>query len=138
MSTKENLIAAINEYVTAAGVPTSEFSADFAAKMIAAMMVSYHKYGLVAKAYPAQYDARSDVRARMAKYRESGNKHYLVDAANFAMIEAMHPSHEGAHWGGNEASDSPGRSAVDGRKLVTADNDGNRIIGEVILHHPDE
>ncbi len=134
---KSQLMEAINSYVSAAGVPTTEFDADFAVKMISAMMVSYHKYGLVAKAYPAQYDARSDVRARMAKYRETGNKHYLVDAANFAMIEAMHPSREGSHWGGNEASDSPGRAAVSGRAMVTADNDGNRIIGEVILHHPE-
>ncbi len=136
MTSKSELIDAINGYVSGAGVPVSEFDADFAVKMIAAMMVSYHKYGLVAKAYPSQYNATSDVRARMAKYRETGNKHYLVDAANFAMIEAMHPSNAESHWGGNDADDSPGRSAVAGRQLVTKDNDGNRIFGDVVLHHP--
>jgi len=137
VSKAADLKDAIERYITEAGVPLSEFDSDFVVRMISAMMVSYHKYGLLSKAYPTQYDARSDVRARMAKYRETGNKHYLVDAANFAMIEAMHPSNEDSHWGANSASDSPGRSAVDGRKLISADNDGNRLPGEAILRDVD-
>ncbi|WP_010218876.1 hypothetical protein [Sphingomonas sp. PAMC 26621] len=134
---REELIRAINNYVTAAGVPKTEFDADFAVKMMSAMMVSFHKYGRVAQAYPLKFSASDDVRARMAKYRATGNKHYLVDAANFAMIEAMHPGRkEGAEWAGNDAADSPGRTTASGHRLVQEDNDGNRIMGETILHHP--
>jgi hypothetical protein len=139
MSNRENLIQAITDYVTAAGVPATEFDADFAIKMISAMMVSYHKYGKVADAYPLKFAAVDDVRTRMAKYRETGNKHFLVDAANFAMIEAMHPGRKGgAEWAGNDAADSPGRVTADGHRLVQEDNQGNRIMGETILHHPGE
>ncbi len=136
MSIRERMLGVLRDYLRVAGVPTSEFDEDFAARMMEAMMVSFHKYGRVADAYPAKFNALSDVRARLNKYRETGNKHYLVDAANFCMIEAMHPSRE-AEWGGNSAADSPGRTSVDSRALVQEDNAGGRIIGETILHIPD-
>jgi hypothetical protein len=139
MSTPEKLESAISEYMTAAGVPVTEFDPKFVTRMVSAMMVSFHKYGRVAQAYPLKFNAADDVRARMSKYRASGNKHFLVDAANFAMIEAMHPAPErNAVWGTNDASDSPGRTTASGHRLVQEDNDGNRIMGETILHHPSE
>ena len=138
MNARANLIAATRDYIAAAGVPLTEFDPEFVVKMASAMMVSYHKYGRVADAYPAKFNAVSDVRTRMGKYRETGNKHYLVDAANFAMIEAMHPARDGATWGANDAADSPGRNKVDGRRLAQEDNSGARIMGETILHHPDD
>ena len=138
MSAQSELMEAVRKYVSSAGVPLTEFNEYFTARMIEAMMVSYHKYGGVADAYPRKFNALSDIRARLNKYRETGNKHYLVDAANFCMIEAMHPAREDAVWGGNSAADSPGRTSVDDRKLIQEDNAGNRIIGETILHLPDE
>lgn len=136
MTSGEKITSAIQDYITEAGVPASEFSPEFVLRMVQAMMVSYHKYGRVADAYPQQFVATSDIRARMAKYRETGNKHFLVDAANFAMIEAMHPAHPSSTWGGNSAADSPGRTATEGKQLVQRDNVGGRIMGETILHHP--
>ena len=131
--------AAIRADMAEAGVPATEFDPAFAVRMIRAMMVSYHKYGRVADAYPLKFSAADDVRARMKKYRETGNKHYLVDAANFAMIEAMHPAPErNAEWAGNDAADSPGRTTASGHRLVQETNDGTRIMGETILHHPEE
>ena len=135
----DTIKAEIRAYMAAAGVPLTEFDPDFVVRMLQAMMVSYHKYGRVADAYPLRFDAASDVRARMAKYRQTGNKHYLADAANFAMIESMHPSPEReAAWGGNTAADSPGRTTASGHRLVQEDNSGARILGETILHHPEE
>lgn len=135
-SAKQRAVAAMRDYVASAGVPASEFDPEFVARMMAAMMVSFHKYGRVAEAYPLKFDAASDVRARMAKYRQTGNKHFLVDAANFAMIEAMHPARADATWGSNDAVDSPGRTTASGHRLVQEDNAGNRIMGETILHVP--
>lgn len=135
-SKRDTAIEALRDYLTSAGVPLTEFDPEFAVRMMGAMMVSFHKYGRVADAYPVKFDARSDVRARMRKYQETGNKHYLVDAANFAMIEAMHPARPDATWGENSAADSPGRTTADGHRLVQEANDGSRIMGETILHNP--
>lgn len=136
MTARETAITAMRDYVASAGIPLTEFDPEFVVRMMSAMMVSFHKYGRVAEAYPLKMDAASDVRARMTKYRTPGNKHYLVDAANFAMIEAMHPGRE-AEWGGNDAADSPGRTTASGHRLVQEDNAGNRIMGETILHIPE-
>lgn len=138
MTAQDRAIAALRDYVASAGVPLTEFDPEFVVRMMGAMMVSFHKYGRVAEAYPLKFDAASDVRARMAKYRETGNRHYLVDAANFAMIEAMHSGRKGgSQWGTNDAADSPGRTTADGHRLVQETNDGSRIMGETILHVPD-
>jgi len=40
-----------------------------------------------------------------------GNVEYLVDAANFAMIEFMHPAHPSAYFKATDADGSPGRVA---------------------------
>jgi len=126
---RDKAIAAMRAYVTSAGVPETEFDPDFVVRMMAAMMVSFHKYGLVAKAYPLKFNAADDVRARMAKYRQTGNKHYLVDAANFAMIEAMHPG-RASEWGENDAADSPGRTTASGHRLVHETNEGERLTAQ--------
>lgn len=134
---RDNAIAAMRAYLESAGVPATEFDPEFVVRMMSAMMVSFHKYGRVADAYPLKFSAADDVRARMSKYRQTGNKHFLVDAANFAMIEAMHPGRkDGAEWAGNSAADSPGRTTASGHRLVQEDNAGNRIMGETILHIP--
>lgn len=131
---REAIKQAIREYMQSAGIPVSEFDPDFVVRMVSAMMVSFHKYGRVADAYPLKFDAASDVRARMGKYRTTGNMHYLVDAANFAMIEAMHPAPErNAAWGENDAADSPGRTTASGHRLIQETNDGTRIMGEKAL-----
>lgn len=132
---KGKAIAAMRAYVESAGVPIAEFDPEFVVRMMSAMMVSFHKYGRVSEAYPLKFSAADDVRARMSKYRTTGNKHYLVDAANFAMIEAMHPG-RAAEWGGNAAADSPGRTTASGHRLVQEANDGSRIMGETILDIP--
>jgi hypothetical protein len=137
MSARDKVVEAMRDYISSAGIPLTEFDPEFVIRMMSAMMVSYHKYGRVADAYPLKFEAASDVRARMAKYRATGNKHYLVDAANFAMIEAMHPG-RAAEWGENGAADSPGRTTASGHRLVQEANDGTRIMGETILYHPDD
>jgi hypothetical protein len=131
--------SSIYEYMDRAGVPRTEFDPTFVTRMVQAMMISYHKYGRVADAYPLKFNATSDIRARSSKYRETGNKHFMVDVANFAMIETMHPAPErNAEWGENSVANSPGRSTASGNRLVQETNSGDNILGETILHHPDE
>lgn len=89
-----------------------------------AMLISAMKYGPVENAYPdkvravaitaaegKKYDASLEQRLRL--YRETGNVEYLVDVANFAMIEFMHPRHPKAHYK-HEGDGSIGRSTIAG------------------------
>lgn len=88
---------------------TQEVAPDFWEKMCARMYVSFHKYGPVRDAYPAKADALKSLDLRIEEYRRTGNTEFLVDAANFAMIEYMCPSHLGAHFRATDSDESPGR-----------------------------
>jgi len=94
-------------------VPQSEFSEQFVQGMRARMAVSYFKYGPLANAYPGKVSAVESLKVRLEKYAETGNTEYLIDVANFAMIEFMRPAHPGAHYSPKDSDDSPGRSAYD-------------------------
>jgi len=86
-----------------------EVSEFFLDAMRSRMAVSFYKYGPVADAYPAKVNALDSLRLRLEKYLTTGNTEFLVDAANFAMIEFMHPSHPDAFFQGTDADQSPGR-----------------------------
>jgi len=92
------------------GVPVSEWDEQFLQGMINRMAISFFKYGLVAVAYPAKVNALESLQQRLAKYQETGNTEYLIDAANFAMIEFMCPAHPSAHFEPTDADGSPGRT----------------------------
>jgi hypothetical protein len=89
--------------------PDSEFSPKFVQGMADRMATSYYKYGKVALAYPKKVDAISSLEKRLEKYKEDGNTEWLMDLANFAMIEFMHPKHEKAHFRPTDSKESPGR-----------------------------
>lgn len=134
MADEREIKLAIENFMEAMGVPKSEFYAGFVVDMVRYMMVSYHKYGLVAEAYPEKFDALADVRTRISKYRETGEFNFLVDAANFCMIECMHPRLQGAHWGRNDDDNSPGRVDAATRRLQQVNNQGDRLGGDGFLH----
>lgn len=91
------------------GVPASEFSEDFVRLMRNRMAVSFFKYGLLTDGFPHKVDAVSSMQARLDRYAATGNTEWLVDAANFCMIEFMLPRHPRAHFEGTDDSASPGR-----------------------------
>lgn len=101
------------------GVPLSEYSVQFLQGMVNRMAVSYHKYGKVSDAYPIHVDAIESLRKRLLKYKETGNTEWLMDVANFAMIEFMCPAHDDAHFEAQDSSSSPGRSVTHGRAYDT-------------------
>ena len=105
-------------------VPLSEFSGEFVQGMADRMAVSFCKYGRVAEAYPSRVDAIASLRKRLERYEETGNTEWLMDVANFAMIEFMRPRHPKAHFRPTDSKESPGRKwhgEVDFLKL------GNRL-----------
>lgn len=91
------------------GLLATNTSRKFHDLMDAAMLVSAYKYGEVSDAYPDKVNAMQSLGVRIAKYVETGNVEYLVDVANFAMIEFMHPAHGNAHYKATDADGSPGR-----------------------------
>lgn len=108
-------------------IPASEFSEPFAQGMADRMAVSYCKYGAVAEAYPSRLDAIASLRKRLDRYEADGNTEWLMDVANFAMIEFMHPRHPRAHFRATDAHESPGRvwnsgAVNDAANTVTREN----------------
>jgi hypothetical protein len=91
------------------GIPGTEFSEPFAQGMRDRMGVSYCKYGAVADAYPQRLDAIASLKKRLERYEADGNTEWLMDVANFAMIEFMHPRHPQAHFRATDSHESPGR-----------------------------
>jgi len=91
----------------------SEFSEDFVEKMKNRMIASYYKYGpLALNVHRKNKDDNVDVIASLQKrlnlYGETGNTEWLVDVANFAMIEFMYPQHSEAHFRATDSKESPG------------------------------
>lgn len=109
-----------------AKVLATEFSEPFVQGMKDRMAVSFYKYGPLAAAYPHKVSAVASLQDRLRKYAETKNTEYLIDAANFAMIEFMHPSIEGAFFAGTDDDGSPGRRAA---RTGTIDKRDNQTIG---------
>lgn len=78
----------------------TEYSVDFDEKRKAAMVNSYYRYGKASENYGVYkcLDARANILERLKAYEETKNKEFLVDVANFAMLEYMFPSIEGAFY----------------------------------------
>ena len=78
----------------------TEYSEKFDEYRKNIMVNSYYRYGPVKKNH-GEYKcmpALDNIALRLAKYLETGNTEFLCDVANFAMIEFMYPSVDGAHF----------------------------------------
>lgn len=78
------------------------------------MLVSHYKYGDSRTGYPEKSEAWKNIELRVAKYLATGNAEYLIDAANFCMLEFMHPSHPTAFLKATDSDGSPGILYKDG------------------------
>ena len=97
----------------------TQYDPKFWEGMVARMEMSWFKYGDFRDGYPHKIDAIASLNQRLDKYAETGNTEFLVDAANFAMIEFMAPRHPKAFFKSTDSDESPGRTSVHGR--VSAD-----------------
>jgi hypothetical protein len=73
------------------------------------MATSHYKYGNMSDKFPDSANAAEGVKKRMEMYVESGNIENCLDAANYAVIEYLFPSHEKAHFRAQAAHESPGQ-----------------------------
>lgn len=78
------------------------------------MAVSFFAYGKVADAFPQKVNALKSMEQRLDVYKKTGNTEYLIDAANFLMIEFMRPSISGAEFSATDSDGSVGRTWNDG------------------------
>jgi hypothetical protein len=97
------------EIIWPQSVPRSEFDAEFVQGMANRMATSFFRYGKLVEAYPHKINALDSLELRLKKYRETGNTEYLIDAANFAMIEFKLPSLPNARFEATDSNGSPGR-----------------------------
>lgn len=103
------------------GEPQTQYSIPFMQGMVNRMLTSYHKYGHIADAAELT-DFTKQIIIRLEKYLETGNTEWLMDVANYAMMEYMHPSHEDAHFRATGADESPGRVDKQGRRTYSKHN----------------
>ncbi len=108
--------------ITSTKILETEFSPAFVQGMKERMLVSFYKYGPLADGFPHKVSAIASLNDRLRKYAETKNTEFLIDAANFAMIEFMHPSIEGAFFEGTDADQSPGRRATRSGMVDDRDN----------------
>lgn len=109
-------------YTLETGCPPTELSLRFLTGMLDRMGVSFHKYGPVKAAYPNKVNAIESLKQRLEKYEGDGNTEWLMDVANFAMIEFMAPAHPEAHYAPQDSDTSPGRVGRNGRKSRHGNN----------------
>ncbi len=81
---------------------------EFITKMENAIETSHHKYGWMSDTYPELAQAVKCIQERLDLYNKTHNKDYLVDIANFAMIEYKCPSYEDAKSTPTDSDKSPG------------------------------
>jgi len=90
----------------------TQISKQFLAGMVARMEMSFFKYGDIKDAFPHKINALASLQQRLDKYKMTGNTEFLMDAANFAMIEFMLPRHANAHFTPTDSDQSPGRTNI--------------------------
>ena len=85
-----------------------DFSEAFINKMRNAIVMSYYKYGNANKTYPELAQAPKCIRERLELYEKTHNTDYLIDVANFAMLEFMFPAYADAAYTPTDSDGSPG------------------------------
>lgn len=73
-----------------------------------AIEMSHYKYGYVSKTYPELAQAYKCIQERLDLYLKTHNTEYLVDVANFAMIEFMCPAFKDSKYNPTDSGQSPG------------------------------
>ena len=91
-----------------ADILSRDFSEPFVTKMRNAIEMSHYKYGYASKTYPELAQAYKCIKQRLELYEKTHNKEYLVDIANFAMLEFLYPAFSDAKYTPQDSDASPG------------------------------
>jgi hypothetical protein len=74
------------------------------------MRTSEYKYGDVYDNYPKKVDALRSMESAVERYHVTHNTEYLLDAANFLLIEATCPRYRDASFVATDSDKSAGLS----------------------------
>lgn len=86
-----------------------EYSEEFDRLRKNRVETSYYKYGPAKKNFAnGNVQAIPTMELCIRKYRETGNREYLLDAANYLMFEYMYPQHPKAHFRATSSEESAG------------------------------
>ena len=85
-----------------------DFSAEFIEKMKNAIETSHYKYGFASKTYPELAQAYKCAKERLEEYEKTHNKEFLVDVANFVMLEFLYPAFPDAKYTPTDSDKSIG------------------------------
>jgi len=96
-------------------IPQDQISKKFIQGMLDRMAFGFHNYGHIKINFdnPGKHIALKNLDIRYKMYKETGNTEWLMDLANYAMIEFKYPRHPKAHFRSTSKEESPG-SAMDG------------------------
>lgn len=100
----------------------SRFCPRLIEAMKARLLQGHHKYGPMTLEARMNTDYLANVKLRIAKYEETGNTEWLVDAANYLMFEFRWPSHPDAHFRATPTEESPGVKMANGRTVKGGEN----------------
>lgn len=99
-----------------------DWSKDFIYKMQNAIEMSHYKYGYMSETYPELAQAYKCIQERLDLYIKTHNKDYLVDIANFAMIEFKYPAFKDAKYTPTDSDKSPGLAGgISYKELMNTD-----------------
>lgn len=76
----------------------SEWSHEFERLMRNRLLMGRFRYGRLDRVEDTGYDRLGSAIKRIAHFQATGNKEFLVDAANLLMVEFMHTTHPQAHF----------------------------------------
>lgn len=102
-------------------VPSDQIDLPFIQGMLDRMAFGYHNYGHMRRKLDRP-DNIKNIQIRLKEYKKTGNTEFLMDAANFAMMEFAVPSHPDAFFKPTGSDASPG--AI--------------VAGKHIRHRPDK
>lgn len=94
---------------------TEQVSQHFLQGMADRMSMGYFNYGPVKDNFPHNYDAIKSMQQRLKKYRKDHNTEWLMDAANYLMIEFMFPKDSKAFFEPTTKRESPGATLRNGK-----------------------
>lgn len=101
------------------GILKRDWSNDFILGMKNRMVVSHYKYGWVSDTYGnGLASAIESLKKRVELYEQTGNTEWLMDAANFAMIEYMYPQHPNKHFRSTDSDESPGLVGRGAKEII--------------------
>ena len=88
---------------------SKEYSEEFDKLRKNRVEMSFYKYGPARKNFDTgNVQALPTMELCVKKYQATGNREYLVDAANYLMFEFMFPQHPKAHFRATSSEESAG------------------------------